>query len=387
MSWLKSKGIWIVALLVLASIGGVLRLSLSEGARRSAPHYQTAAVDRGRVVAKVTASGALSALVTVQVGSQVSGRLSEVLVDFNSTVKKGQMHAEHRPALFEAAPSSRRTPTASRAGANLAKAKVAATDADRQYARAKGLTEKGLSRAAGPRLGRRRPRSRRRRGSRRPPRQVTVAAAAEHQARVNLDYTTIVVAHRRRRHLAQRGPGPDRGRVAVGAHAVHHRAGPRQDAGRHQRRRVRRRQADRGHGGHLHGRCLPGRALQGHGAPDPQRAPTVQNVVTYDAVHRRRQRGPAPQAGHDRERHLRDRAEAHDVLRVPNAALRFRPTAETWAPAQAAEHPRRRGSAARRAGRRGRRGAPAAGLRRGCPGGRRGCPTAGTETGVVAHAA
>ena len=57
-------------------------------------------LDRGRIVARVTATGTLSALVTVQVGSQVSGRIAEIYVDFNSPVKKGQVIAKIDPQLF-----------------------------------------------------------------------------------------------------------------------------------------------------------------------------------------------------------------------------------------------------------------------------------------------
>ena len=66
------------------------------------PQLETAAVDRGRIVAKVTATGTLSALVTVQVGSQVSGRIQALYVDYNSQVKKGQLIARIDPQLFEA---------------------------------------------------------------------------------------------------------------------------------------------------------------------------------------------------------------------------------------------------------------------------------------------
>jgi HlyD family secretion protein len=59
-------------------------------------------VAKGPVVAKVTATGILSAVVTVQVGAQVSGRVSKLYADYNSTVKKGQLIAELDPALFEA---------------------------------------------------------------------------------------------------------------------------------------------------------------------------------------------------------------------------------------------------------------------------------------------
>ena len=57
--------------------------------KNAAPTYDTANVQRGKIVARVTATGTLSALVTVQVGTQVSGRVAQLMVDYNSTVKKG----------------------------------------------------------------------------------------------------------------------------------------------------------------------------------------------------------------------------------------------------------------------------------------------------------
>ena len=78
---------------------------------RAELEYRTATVDRGPIVARVTATGTLSAHVTVQVGAQVSGRLSEVLVDFNSTVQKGQVIARLDPALFQAELASARANT------------------------------------------------------------------------------------------------------------------------------------------------------------------------------------------------------------------------------------------------------------------------------------
>src|SRR6267142_151213 len=65
--------------------------------------YESTRVDRGRIVARVTATGTLSALVTVQVGSQVSGRIKEILVDFSAPVKKGQVIARMDRRLFQAA--------------------------------------------------------------------------------------------------------------------------------------------------------------------------------------------------------------------------------------------------------------------------------------------
>ena len=68
--------------LALALGGGVWAFKTAR--KPAVPVYQTAVVERGRIVGKVTASGTVSALVTVLVGSQVSGRIQDIHVDFNS---------------------------------------------------------------------------------------------------------------------------------------------------------------------------------------------------------------------------------------------------------------------------------------------------------------
>lgn len=95
----RRRWLWLAALVVLVGAGLVTWRVL----HRPGPlQYQTAAVAKGPVVARVTATGILSAVVTVQVGSQVSGRIAKLNADYNSTVKKGQLIAEIDPALFEA---------------------------------------------------------------------------------------------------------------------------------------------------------------------------------------------------------------------------------------------------------------------------------------------
>lgn len=64
--------------------------------------YETSPVVRGDIVQRVTASGTLSAVVSVDVGSQVSGKISALSVDFNSPVKKGRLVAEIDPTVYEA---------------------------------------------------------------------------------------------------------------------------------------------------------------------------------------------------------------------------------------------------------------------------------------------
>ena len=72
----------------------------ARGAHKSAFHLEKARVERGDVTGRVTATGTLSALVTVQVGSQVSGRIAELYADFGQRVKKGQVIAKLDPQLF-----------------------------------------------------------------------------------------------------------------------------------------------------------------------------------------------------------------------------------------------------------------------------------------------
>src|SRR5438445_5687265 len=84
---MKRRTVWI---LVLLALGGGAAGLMARGSRRSAgvTRFETAKVERGRIVARVTASGTLSALITVQIGTQVSGRIKELYADFNSSVRK-----------------------------------------------------------------------------------------------------------------------------------------------------------------------------------------------------------------------------------------------------------------------------------------------------------
>ena len=68
-----------------------------------APSYRFATVTRGNLESTVSATGALSAVTTVQVGTQVSGQLAQIYVDFNDRVKKGQLLARIDPTLQQQA--------------------------------------------------------------------------------------------------------------------------------------------------------------------------------------------------------------------------------------------------------------------------------------------
>jgi HlyD family secretion protein len=106
--------------------------------------YKTAPVERRNIVARVTASGTLSALVTVQVGTQVSGRIQKLFADFNSPVKKGQLVAKIDPQLFEASMQQAQANYLS-AKAGAATAEANALNAAKQLARAKALHDENLA--------------------------------------------------------------------------------------------------------------------------------------------------------------------------------------------------------------------------------------------------
>lgn len=86
-----------LALVVVASLAGY-RIWAQKQAE---PAFRTAKIEKGTLTASVAASGTLQPVVSVQVGSQVSGQLKEVLVDFNSLVKKDQLIARIDPETFE----------------------------------------------------------------------------------------------------------------------------------------------------------------------------------------------------------------------------------------------------------------------------------------------
>jgi HlyD family secretion protein len=156
----------------------------------SAPEYQTAVAEVGTVVSRVSTSGSLQAVVTVDVGSQVSGRIQELFADFNSPVKKGQRIAKIDPALFQAALVSAEANVAA-ASANVTRLSVAAEDAERQARRASEVYEQRLiseterdtavANARAARASVEQARS-----------QVAQARAALETARTNLRYTDIV---------------------------------------------------------------------------------------------------------------------------------------------------------------------------------------------------
>ena len=93
----------IISFAALGLVALVAVFSFRQCGRDSEGEYQTVPVTRGSIVQAVTATGTLNPVVNVQVGSQISGNIEKLLVDFNSPVKAGQVVAEIDPAVFQAA--------------------------------------------------------------------------------------------------------------------------------------------------------------------------------------------------------------------------------------------------------------------------------------------
>src|ERR1043166_439779 len=89
---------WVALLIGVLIFASVVRECRNGGTA----NYQMAAVTRGPITQAVTATGTLNPVINVQVGSQVSGNVAKLFVDFNSQVKAGQVVAQIDPALFQA---------------------------------------------------------------------------------------------------------------------------------------------------------------------------------------------------------------------------------------------------------------------------------------------
>ncbi len=131
----------IIMSFLLTGLLGVGFWNLRNGAQESP--YVTAPVQKGDIAQVVSATGTLQAVVTVQVGSQVSGTIVKLNVDFNSEVEKDQVIAELDPSKFKARVDEEKA-TLLAAQANLAKTRVTLEDTRRNLARAAELRKRDL---------------------------------------------------------------------------------------------------------------------------------------------------------------------------------------------------------------------------------------------------
>jgi HlyD family secretion protein len=128
-----------VAFAAVVAGGAYLYLQRTNGAET----YRTAKVERGDIVDTITATGSINAVTTVSVGSQISGTIRDLFVDYNSRVRKGQVIARIDPRLLEAAVLQAQG-TLENAKAALERAKVTVNDAGRTYRRNLELVKDGF---------------------------------------------------------------------------------------------------------------------------------------------------------------------------------------------------------------------------------------------------
>ena len=286
-------------------------------------HFESAVVDRGRIVARVSATGTLSALVTVQVGSQVSGRIKAIFVDFSSPVKKGQVIAQIDRQMFRAAAEQARATPGRREGES-GQGRGAGGGGPAAVA-ASGVPRRARSWCRAQRWRRGRPNTRRRRRAWR-----QRAGASSRRGRRS--------TRRRSASLTRRSCRPS---TALSSHATW-------TSARRSRPRCSRRRCSRSP--RICARCrstrLSPRRTSASSGPDVaatftvdaypderfqgvirqirDAAQTVQNVVTYDAVVDVDNPDLKLKPGMTANVTF-VYAERTDVLRVPSAALRFRP--------------------------------------------------------------
>ena len=144
---MKTKGRWLILTGVVVAVGVFAAFGLNRNTQ--AQHF-TAKVELGEIDDVVEATGTINAVITVQVGSQVSGSIAKLNADFNSRVHKGDIVALIDPALFKGAllqaaadlENAKANLVAARANLEKAKAGMVQTKAD--YDRAIGLTRDGV---------------------------------------------------------------------------------------------------------------------------------------------------------------------------------------------------------------------------------------------------
>jgi HlyD family secretion protein len=291
-------------------------------------HFQSAAVNRGALTAKITASGTLSALVTVSVGSQVSGRIQSLSADFGVRVTKGQVIARIEPSFFRAAVAQARANHAA-ATAALARARAQVKNAEKQFLRSSALyaasvgseADKDTAEAA---LGVATADVDAAKST------ILQARAALEQAELNLRYATIVspidgIVISRNVDVGQtvaatlQAPtlfsiAQDLAKMQVDTNVAE------ADVGR----------IHAGMGVTFTVDAYPTVVFQGKVRQVRDNAQTIQNVVTYDAVIDVDNSSGLLKPGMTASVSV-VYAERSNAVRVPNAALRFRPDTATLA--------------------------------------------------------
>ncbi len=318
------RGALAAAIAAVAAIGGLALYWLSTD--NETLRYTTLAVGRGDITRAVTATGTVNPVLTIIVGSYVSGVIQEIHCDYNTEVKTGQVCAKIDPRPYQSVVDQNRANLAvakaqlDKDQANLDYAQIN-YDRNARLAQTNAISKDTLDVArnaldqARAQIG------------------VDEATIKQRQAQleaaeVNLGYTDIV--------SPVNGTVVSRN-VTVGQTVAASFQTPTlfliatdltQDAGRHQCQRERHRRHQGGQPRDLHRRCVPDAGLSAARSSQVRQSPqTVQNVVTYDVVVSVDNTDLALKPGMTAAtRIVVD--ERRDVLRVPSQALRYAPAAD-----------------------------------------------------------
>lgn len=326
---MKRGLIWTALVLFVVGIAGAAYLLLGGGGQ--ANRFRTATVDRGAVAASVSATGQLAAVTTVLVGSQVSGQVKELFADFNSRVERGQLIARIDPDIFQAKMAARSQERAGEAALRSAQAQLAASESQARAATAAVASVEAALEVARA--------------------QLVAAEASVRQKQAALDQARLDLQHTEIRAPVN-GVVVSRN-VDVGQTVAASLQAPTlfsiaQDLTRMQVEAA----VDEADVGRLRQGmpasfavdAFPGRTFRGEIVQIRQAPQVIQNVVTYTTVvtvpNPERILMPGMTANVRIQVQRKD-----DVLRIPNAALRYEPKGERDAGPAALVGPERRGAA------------------------------------------
>ncbi len=134
---------WVALGLAVAGAAGAWSVSRQRSEEAARPRFITAPVTRGELEVLVAATGTLTALDTVEVGAEITGRITEVRADYNSVVKKDDVLAVIYTEQLDAQVEEGRA-RVTNANASVRTAKATAAEAAKKLTRARQLAEKGL---------------------------------------------------------------------------------------------------------------------------------------------------------------------------------------------------------------------------------------------------
>src|SRR5690606_37457490 len=132
-----------VAFGVVVLLGIAAYVGFQRAGAEGSTGYRTAAVERGDIRVAISATGSLAAISTVDVGSQISGQVTDVLVDFNDPVRRGQIIARIDPGTYEAQIAQGNAAINS-ARASLSSAQAMLRNAEVDHQRKASLAERQL---------------------------------------------------------------------------------------------------------------------------------------------------------------------------------------------------------------------------------------------------